>query len=221
MSVFNLDTINSPMQNFLGAVQPNIASGISGMFETHQQMQQGRSLAKLLGLDENQSEEFARAPPDIQKEFAKNTIKKKQEAHQDQETLQSQFNNIWDLMDKRGIGFAGSLNMTDEALGNEAQFKASQIGLISAARDRVNKGVLTNQKFQYIIDNLIPKYNERRATTKGKLKALAEEFGLKIPEKKPKTATGDNVWMLSPNKKRVQIPRDQVEAAIAGGGTLE
>lgn len=48
--------------------------------------------------------------------------------------------------------------------------------------DRVSRGTLSNSRFKYITETLIPKPNDREAIIRGKLKALSQELDLDLPE---------------------------------------
>ena len=108
-------------------------------------------------------------------------IKNKQEGESSSQNIQGSFENLVGLLGSENIGVRTNLAQFfgDKALSEQAEFENSKINLIAELRDRVNKGVLSNQKFNYLIERL-PKFNERKASIRGKLLGVGKELGLDI-----------------------------------------
>lgn len=109
------------------------------------------------------------------------------------------------------------------------EFESLTGALESLLVDKVSRGTLSNSRFRYITETLLPKPNDRDATIRGKIKALSKELGLKLPELKPQKAkksmqsqSGDFVLMQDPNGVVRKIPKSQaIEAQRAGGKLVQ
>lgn len=120
-----------------------------------------------------------------EKETFRNDEKIKQEKIDTQDELQGVFDELSDSLIEKKPGIGWSLKPflgNDEALENRGKFKALSGSLEGALLPLVNKGALSQKRFDYII-GLIPDGTERVATQKGKLKGLAKTLsrqGIKL-----------------------------------------
>lgn len=123
-------------------------------------------------------------------------MKKKSEG-QDLRVAQKAYNRMAELLKKGNIGYGSGIyaltgGKTAEDIG---EFSSLSGALESILKDKVSKGVLSKDRFNYIVETLLPKPTDRQATIKGKLKGLAEILELdssvlgdeEIPEKPSKS----------------------------------
>ncbi len=95
---------------------------------------------------------------------------------------QEPFNKLVDLLEKGNVG-RGSSAHPGALLGGETaedigEFESLTGALEGALVKEVNKGALSNTRFKYITDTLLPKSGDTQATIRGKLKGLAATLGL-------------------------------------------
>ncbi len=95
---------------------------------------------------------------------------------------QEPFNKLVDLLEKGNVG-RGSGAHPGALLGGETaedigEFESLTGALEGALVKEVNKGALSNTRFKYITDTLLPKSGDTQATIRGKLKGLAATLGL-------------------------------------------
>lgn len=98
------------------------------------------------------------------------------------ETGQKSFNGLVGLLKKGNVGYgSGAISMlpgtgkTQEDIG---KFSTLTGGLESMLVDMVSRGTLSNTRFKYITETLLPKPGDRQEIIRGKLKGLAEILGL-------------------------------------------
>lgn len=106
-------------------------------------------------------------------------IKQKNEG-QEARIAQKAFNRMGELLKKGNIGFGSGFyalagGQTAEDVG---EFSSLTGALEAILKDKVSKGVLSKDRFNYIIQTLLPKPDDRLATIKGKLKGLALDLEL-------------------------------------------
>lgn len=128
---------------------------------------------------------FSKFHPDTQKNLSplvtqliKNSQSKKEEQMISDEAIDSSLNTIENLLDtSSSVGLSANPMdyFSDQALEDKGQWDTAKLNLIAALRDKVNKGVLTNQKFKFIIDSM-PDFHSRKATSSGKLKELRKQL---------------------------------------------
>lgn len=152
-----------------------------------------------------------------------------QKSAEEKKVGQDAFNRMAELLQQ------GNLGMGSETLGKVFGGKtAEDVGEFSSLTgaleamlvDRVSRGTLSNSRFKYITETLLPKATDRQATIKGKLKALSRELGLDATVLSKKGGAerrgSDFVLMRTPDGKSVKVPRDKIaEAQKAGGKVIQ
>ncbi len=158
-----------------------------------------------------------------------------EEAKLNQE-VQGTINELADKVVEGDVGVFSNLNkLTSKGRETRAYFDELSVGIEKRLAAMVGKGALSEKRFAYL-QKLLPNSNDTLATSRGKLKALAKEFKGGVPnafqeeEKKKESAktakrqkiaaTQGKVIIISPSGEEVQIPKDQLEAALASGGQL-
>ena len=163
---------------FGGGVSQGINGYLGEMFQNKQQMASGTSLAKYLEKPEMAST-LGALPQKIQSEIAKAHFRKRQEEGIDKEVLQTTFDDLVKLSDEIGYSpLSENFALSSEAAGKRGEFETLKAPLIAAMRDMVNKGILSNQKFQHIVNKLLPAQGDRKSVKKRKLSAIAKELKL-------------------------------------------
>lgn len=105
-------------------------------------------------------------------------LKQKEETAADNQLIQQSFNRLAELSPQISYSPLPVGLHTEESAGDRAEFESQKTSLIAALRDKVNKGVLTNQKFRFIVRELLPSHGDRVAVKQRKLKAIGEQLGL-------------------------------------------
>lgn len=151
---------------------------------------------------------------------------------QEKELGQRSFDQMANLLNSGRLGLGskakGALigGKTAESVG---EFESLSGALESMLVDRVSRGTLSNARFKYITEILLPKPNDRQATIRGKMKALARELDLdpgallkKSSEEKAgdKNMAKDFVLMRDPQGNIRQIPKNRALEAQKAGGKL-
>lgn len=109
---------------------------------------------------------------------------KENKENESKEVAQESLNRMSELLSEGKLGFGSKLKSkafggkTAEAVG---EFESLSGALESLLVDKVSRGTLSNARFKYITETLLPKPNDREATIKGKLKALSKELKLDLP----------------------------------------
>jgi hypothetical protein len=97
------------------------------------------------------------------------------------QTAQNSFNSLSRILNKNNIGYGsevwGQLS-GGETLRDTGEFQSATGGLEAMLVDMVNRGTLSNSRFEYITKNLLPTSTDRQEIIKGKLKGLAELLNL-------------------------------------------
>lgn len=158
--------------------------------------------------------------------------KQKKEAKSEYETRiasQDAFDDMVNLTSKIGFSLISDPNYSVSKKRERSQFEASKGALIGQLKDRVNKGVLSNQKFNFIKDELLPSHKDSREVKIGKLKAVGKELGVdtsqldelypdvgdwKGDQKKP---SKNMVKMRAPDGSEELVPKDKVKDAMKAG----
>lgn len=132
-------------------------------------------------------ENFSSLDPAIQKEIVSQklkgqNIKQNNENDEVRQIGQNAFNGIAALINKNNVGRGSkalaSLPFAYETQKDVGEFESLTGGLESMLVDMVNKGTLSNTRFKYITETLLPKPNDPQETIKGKLKGLAQILNL-------------------------------------------
>lgn len=153
----------------------------------------------------------------------------KQKLSEEKKLGQQSFDRMAELLNMGNLGFGSEVKgkvfggKTAEDVG---EFNSLSGALESMLVDRVSRGTLSNARFKYITETLLPKPTDREATIRGKMKGLARELGLnsevlqkKISQKKG-TASNDFVLMQDPNGIVRKIPKNKAIEAQRSGGKL-
>lgn len=114
----------------------------------------------------------------------KNQQKEKQETESKQ-IAQDSLNRMSDLLKEGNLGLGSKAK--GKVLGGETAEQIGEFESLSGALeallvDKVSRGTLSNARFRYITETLLPKPNDREATIRGKLKALSKELKLDLPK---------------------------------------
>lgn len=243
VQVFDNPSLNfgqALMQGLRNSLPGGLAQLSQNMQEARQRKQasvEGRALAKMHGLGEDESEAFSRLSPEtirtMAPQLAKNLFSKKEE----NAIVQDSFNEMANILKKGNIGRGSGIKgfFGGETAKDAAYFNSLKASLIAAVRDRVNKGVLSNQKFQYIVNELLPQSTDLEDTIEGKLRGIAKELGLdasalgieegdqKEASQKPREKESSKepiVRVKAPDGKIWRVPKNRVQAAIEAGGKV-
>lgn len=211
--------------------QPSLASRLAqsvgkSLAEKFSGTQKAQSLAPLfqqLGLEEQDIDKLISGG--LQPKELLDTAKalsahqgRKKENTQLQTAVNDTFSRLWDLSGQLGYTpfsprFSGDTEEREE-------FESNKAVLIGAIRDLFNKGILTNQKLQLILNSL-PKHGDTQKQKKGKLKGIARQLGLEIPGTQEKEAEAEEgfVIMETPAGRR-KVPRSKALEAQNAGAKL-
>lgn len=159
-----------------------------------QQMQMAKeneALSSLVGQDLSNIQD-----PAIKKSIVDNLLKgqqnqqqdfqkqlgKQQEEQQIKNVAQNSFNTMATLLKKNNLGRGSWIKSL--AGGKTAEdvgaFQSASGGLEAILVDMVNRGTLSNSRFKYITETLLPQYDDTDAKIKGKMKSLGAMLGLDI-----------------------------------------
>ena len=114
----------------------------------------------------------------------KNQQKEAKDA-QSEETAQHSLDRMSELLSQGKLGLGSK--MKGKVFGGETAESVGEFESLSGALeaqlvDKVSRGTLSNARFKYITETLLPKPNDREATIRGKLKALSKELNLQLPK---------------------------------------
>lgn len=107
---------------------------------------------------------------------------KEAEKQQSIDTAQRSFDTMGEIFQRGNIGLGSGLAISGKTAEDVGEFETLSGALESLLKDQVNKGTLSNARFDYIVNKLLPKPTDPRARIKGKLRGLAKELNLKSPE---------------------------------------
>jgi len=178
-----------------------------------------------------------------QAEFLSKQKEKAEKEYNTRMASQGSFDDMVDLTQKLGYSFFENPNLSPTKGKERAQFEASKGSLIGDIKDRVNKGILSNQKFNYIKNELLPSHKDTQEVKIGKLKAVAKELNLdsssldeafpdidefvpsgqegKVNPKNWKNRKkGEMVKMRAPDGSEDFVPKDRVKDAMAAGAVV-
>ena len=186
-----------PAPNFGSQLGQQLGMGLSqGLGESlgsyFSQKQNTRALEGLRpfyrasGLPEEEFEAFTKSglPPQLAIPLLKVGAAqraKATESMQQQQVSQDSFNRMSELLNEGKLGLGSKLKSkilggkTAESVG---EFESLGGALEALLVDKVSRGALSNSRFKYITETLLPKPNDREAVIRGKMKALARELDL-------------------------------------------
>jgi len=181
-------------------------------------------LFEQLGLTENEINQLmggGLAPQELletAKVIGSRKAQKKEDLASQKET-QDAFNRLWELSSQ--IGFSPLPPGASFNAEKRAEFESLKGSLVGALREMVNRGALTNQKFKYITEQLLPSHGDREATKKGKMKGIARVLGLEIEDTPEKEAVAEESFVtFEKNGKLYKIPQSKALEAQRNGGRL-
>lgn len=199
---------------------------LSQMLEQHHQQQQRTSalsgLAPFLeqsGLEPQQIQQVIQSgiDPAILAGIVKSSgISKHQQAEETKRIGQTSFNRMGELLKEGKLGLGSKVKgavfggKTAEDVG---EFESLTGAIEAMLVDRVNRGTLSNSRFNYITKTLIPRPNDRQATIKGKLKALARELDLDPAALglQKEVEKGTTVTVKLPDGRSTQVSKDKLD----------
>lgn len=147
-----------------------------------------------------------------------------------QDIGQSSFNRMAEILEGGNLGLGskvGSKVWGGQKAEDVGEFESLNGSLEALLKDKVNTGALSNAKFKYITETLLPKPNDREATIRGKLKALAQQLGFDpsvLGVKKNKSNKDEDtsrVLMRDPAGVLRNVPKDQAKEAQKAGYKLD
>ncbi len=118
---------------------------------------------------EMQKDQFKQNAENKKNQDIKNT------EQEEQQTTQNAFNRMVDLIPKVGKASTWKNVFGSESFG---EFSSLTGALEALLVDKVNKGTLSDTRFRYITETLLPKPHDSQAEIKGKLKGLASILNL-------------------------------------------
>ncbi len=105
---------------------------------------------------------------------------KQQEQENSQQVSQNAYNDLVALIPEVGFGSEFLSTFGGEKARSVGEFQALLGALESILKDKVSKGTLSNARFNYIKNDLLPKANDTQEKIKGKLRGLATTIGLDV-----------------------------------------
>ncbi len=147
---------------------------------------------------------------------------------------QESFDRMVDILGKGNLGLtSGIRGMVGEQTAEDiGEFESAAGALESMLVDMVSRGTLSNARFKYITETLLPKAGDRESKIRGKLKALAPMLGLSsekllqstsknTDKPRAKVSSEGTVRMKDPSTgKTYQVPRDKVAKFKSQGAEL-
>ena len=106
--------------------------------------------------------------------------KEEEEKKQVRDTAQSSFNTMSSILRKGNIGRGSGVKsfFGGKAAKDTGQFLSASAGLEAMLVDMVSRGALSNSRFKYITETVLPKPTDTDAEIEGKLTSLAELLNL-------------------------------------------
>jgi len=127
-----------------------------------------------------QDPSLASLPPGLASQELKRETTAKAEAEQEQQRkdmVQRSFDRLVELVPNVGK-VKSALKISPSVRESIGEFNSLTGALESLFVEMVNKGTLSNVRFKYITEQLLPKASDTKATIRGKLKGIAIELGL-------------------------------------------
>lgn len=136
---------------------------------------------------------------------------KEEKEEESKKVTQEAFNDIAKLVNKAGRG-TGFLSMFGgENARTLGEFTSLTGALESLLVEKVNRGALSNTRFKYITETLLPKPTDPQNKIKGKLKGLATILGLDATELEKLDQKKSKEKLSKPN-----VPKGKVRVMIKG-----
>lgn len=110
------------------------------------------------------------------------TQQKEVEKEQSKEVAQDAFNRMNEIFERGNLGLGSGLAITGKTAEDVGEFETLGGALESLLKDQVSKGTLSNARFKYITERLLPKPTDSSSKIRGKLRGLAKELKLNPPE---------------------------------------
>ena len=201
----NLQQLNPGTPSLSQQLSSDIGSGVGqGLSYTLQNHLKGKQNKRALsglapslkqsGMSDEDIDSFVNSglDPKIGSQIVAAHLKKSGKQEADKTAVQGSLNRMLELANSDNLGIRTWPNqwLSDEATGEQAEFESNKASLIAALREKVNKGTFSNQKFDYIVNKLLPKHNDRQSVIKKKLKAIGEQLDLDIPGMEKKEEKG-------------------------------
>tara|TARA_R110000868_G_scaffold121883_3_gene323337 strand:- start:6717 stop:7379 length:663 start_codon:yes stop_codon:yes gene_type:complete len=157
--------------------------------------------------------------PDLKKLFVEQTLKNQgSKQGSDLSPAIGAISEMEELLSKPGIGMLGRLNPSNESRFNRGKFQSLQAAVLPLFKSMFPRG-MTEKEFKHVNENYIPQPGDTIETIKGKISGLKGLLSSGESEMKmPKESKSEMSWVVTPKGKRIQIPSDQLEAALASGG---
>lgn len=160
--------------------------------------------------------------------------KEKRETAAFHDSVRPQLNAVKDLAQKYS---------SSQTTADAEELNTSGFSVTDRIYTHVNKGVINKPKFEQMVNGLAPRaglsadQNGRRVRSLERLAGLPEhtspeKFDKELDKELKKSTASDKkesksssseemVYIVSPKGNRVQIPKSEVDAAVAAGGRLE
>lgn len=180
-----------------------LLGGVPGAIDKFQAMEQKQQAQQMQMEQENRQRdafaellgpEYRNLPMETLQEFGKIALKaqadkelqaqklsgKAQEKQQIQDTAQNAFNRMAELLHGGNLGFGSGVKsfFGGKTAENTAEFDTLTGALEAMMVDMVSRGTLSNSRFKYITEFLLPKSTDIDSKIMGKLKAVARELNL-------------------------------------------
>lgn len=178
---FNIDNIFNPQMR-----QKMFEHAMNKDVQNMKNSQEEKNLSKKFENESNLLEKKYQFEEKLQGNKPKGTSELKLEKEIEDEgrvrnTAQTSFNSLARILNKKnvgkGSGVLGSL-FGGETLRDTGEFQSATGGLEAMLVDMVSRGTLSNTRFNYITENLLPKFTDRQEVIRGKLKGLADLLDL-------------------------------------------
>jgi hypothetical protein len=138
-------------------------------------------LEKRNGLPEGSLDAYVNDPKMAEKVIRPKKSEKKDDSAEIKNTAQTSFNEMASLYKSGNLGIGSGVKGTlfgGKYAKDPAKFKTLTGGLEAMLVDMVSRGTLSNARFRYITEDLLPKPTDRDAEIEGKMEALADILGL-------------------------------------------
>ena len=221
-----------------GQITEGVNTGLQTLIKRFSEIQQGKKLAEVLGLEGEQAKAFSKINPNMQQLFTKDILQEKKEeatatrksqiSPEMKQRMSRALENQLNLLKTGDIGLGKYHKiLTEKGRENRAEFNTYRASVESVLLPLLNKGVLSKPRFDFILSN-IPNANDTIGKIKGKIKALNNEFGLniEIPDQivneTIKKEGKRMVTMIAPDGSTAQVPynSDIMKKALKAGAKV-
>lgn len=132
--------------------------------------------------EQNRQFGFQREENELQRQSKADQLAGKgKEGEEVKNTAQNAFNSAASLLKKGNLGLGSGVKSKlfgGETARDVGQFQSALGGIEAMLVDMVSRGSLSDARFKYITETLLPKTSDRDETIKGKLTGLAQILGL-------------------------------------------